>query len=140
MHQKARIAGLTRLVSLLFLLLVPTFGSAQKEAGNVGIDVSHTSAPISRCIYGQFLEHIGGLVNKGIWAEMLDDGKFYFPITSHPPSGQGRLWRMAPETVDATITIGQKPGVEVQEQALEFVPYVATVPPFSVSICSFAVQ
>jgi alpha-L-arabinofuranosidase len=44
-------------------------------------------APPSRSIfYRQFLEHIGGIVNNGIWAEMLDDRKFYFPITLHPPA------------------------------------------------------
>jgi alpha-N-arabinofuranosidase len=51
----------------------------------------------------------------------------------------GRLWRMAPPTVDATITVGQKPGVEVQEQALPSLPDAIVAPPFSVSIYSFAV-
>ena len=32
-------------------------------------------------------------------------------------STQGRLWRMAPSTVDATIVVGQKPGVEVRSSA-----------------------
>lgn len=26
-------------------------------------------------IYGQFIEHIGDLVNRSIWAEMIDDRK-----------------------------------------------------------------
>jgi hypothetical protein len=47
---------------------------------------------------------------------------------------------MAPASVDATITVGQKPEVEVQEQGLESVPDAMSVPPFSVSIYSFAVQ
>ena len=55
-------------------------------------------------------------------------------------AGQGRLWRMAPETVDATITVGQKPGVEVQEQTLGTVPDSLSVPPFSVSIYAYAVE
>ena len=38
---------------------------------------------------------------------------------------QGRLWRMAPPTVDATITVGQKPGVAVEEQGLASVPLEA---------------
>jgi alpha-N-arabinofuranosidase len=53
---------------------------------NATIDTSKTAAPISSYIYGQFLEHIGGLVNTGLWAEMLDDRKFYSPIDSHPPA------------------------------------------------------
>jgi alpha-N-arabinofuranosidase len=52
-------------------------------------------------------------------------------------SSQGHLWRMAPAAVDATISVGQKPGVEVQEQELTSVPDTMAVPPFSVSIYSF---
>ena len=54
-------------------------------------------------------------------------------------ASQGHLWRMAPETVDATITVGQKPGVEVQEQALDAVPESMVIPPFSVSIYAYQV-
>jgi alpha-N-arabinofuranosidase len=54
-------------------------------------------------------------------------------------AGGGRVWRMAPRTVDATITVGQKPGVEVQEEALPSVPDAVVAPAFSVSIYSFAV-
>jgi alpha-N-arabinofuranosidase len=55
-------------------------------------------------------------------------------------SSQGHLWRMAPSSVDATITVGQKPEVEVEEQGLTFVPDALSVPPFSVNIYSFAVR
>jgi hypothetical protein len=47
---------------------------------------------------------------------------------------------MAPKSVDATITVGQKPGVEVEEQTLGFLPDAVDVPPFSVGIYSYAVQ
>jgi len=47
---------------------------------------------------------------------------------------------MAPSSVDATITVGQKPEVEVEEQGLTFVPDALSVPPFSVNIYSFAVR
>ena len=55
-------------------------------------------------------------------------------------SSQGHLWRMAPSSVDATIVVGQKPGVEVEEQELTSVPDAMSVPPFSVNIYSFPVQ
>jgi alpha-N-arabinofuranosidase len=29
-----------------------------------------------------FIEHLGNIVNHGLWSEMLDDRKFYFPIDS----------------------------------------------------------
>jgi alpha-N-arabinofuranosidase len=55
-------------------------------------------------------------------------------------ASQGRLWRMAPSSVDATIIVGQKPGVEVQQQDLTSVPDAMTIPPFSVNVYSFGVQ
>jgi len=45
------------------------------------IDVNKTSEPISKYIYGQFIEHLGRCIYGGIWAEMLEDRKFYYPIT-----------------------------------------------------------
>ncbi len=45
-----------------------------------GIDAGQTGEPISKYIYGQFIEHLGRCIYGGIWAEMLEDRKFYFPI------------------------------------------------------------
>jgi alpha-N-arabinofuranosidase len=52
-------------------------------------------------------------------------------------SGKGRVWRMAPASIDANIVVGQKPGVEVQEQALDALPGTMQVAPISVSIYEF---
>ena len=49
----------------------------------VKIDTAKTGAPISPYIYGQFIEHLGRCIYGGIWAEMLEDRKFYFPITAN---------------------------------------------------------
>jgi alpha-N-arabinofuranosidase len=54
-------------------------------------------------------------------------------------AGGGRLWRMAPKSLDATITVGQEPGVRVQEEALPSMPGLVVAPPFSVSIYSLAI-
>jgi alpha-N-arabinofuranosidase len=79
---------------MLFALLFTTLCVAQTQPVHATINASKTSAPISKYIYGQFLEHIGGIVNNNIWAEMLDDRKFYFPINSHPPAEpSGPAWR-----------------------------------------------
>jgi alpha-N-arabinofuranosidase len=48
----------------------------------VTIDAGKTGEPISKFIYGQFIEHLGRCIYGGIWAEMLEDRKFYFPITT----------------------------------------------------------
>jgi len=50
------------------------------ELQKISIDVSKTSEPISKYIYGQFIEHLGRCIYGGIWAEMLEDRKFYFPV------------------------------------------------------------
>jgi alpha-N-arabinofuranosidase len=71
---------------ILSAVMLSTFSFAQTRPVDAAIDASKTSAPISKYIYGQFLEHIGGIVNNNIWAEMLDDRKFYYPINSHPPA------------------------------------------------------
>jgi alpha-N-arabinofuranosidase len=76
----------TKQVLLLAAVLFSTFSSAQTQTVNATIDAAKTGPPISKYVYGQFLEHIGGLVNNGLWAEMLDDRKFYYPVTSHPPA------------------------------------------------------
>jgi alpha-N-arabinofuranosidase len=67
------------------VFLIPFNGPAQTRIVNVAIDASKTGAPISKYLYGQFLEHIGNIVNEGVWAEMLEDRKFYYPVTSKTP-------------------------------------------------------
>ena len=55
--------------------------------------VNETGAPIQKYIYGQFIEHLGRCIYGGIWAEMLMDRKFYFPVTD-----EYSPWAMATET------------------------------------------
>jgi hypothetical protein len=58
----------------------------------VTIDAQKTSPPISKYLYGQFIEHIRSTMYSSLWAEMLDDRKFYFSITAakpEPPSQPG---------------------------------------------------
>jgi len=50
-------------------------------ATSVKIDPDKVKAPISRFIYGQFIEHLGNCIYGGIWAEMLQDRKFFYPVT-----------------------------------------------------------
>jgi len=93
-HLNAKNLAVTTQVLLISAVLFSIAASAQDQPVAATIDTSKTSAPISKYIYGQFLEHIGGIVNNNIWAEMLDDRKFYFPINSHPPAEpSGPSWR-----------------------------------------------
>jgi alpha-L-arabinofuranosidase len=76
----------------LFALIVALLGSGPAPAAedavpsaetqiSVTIDAGHPGPPISPFIYSQFIEHLGRCIYGGIWAEMLEDRKFYFPIT-----------------------------------------------------------
>lgn len=92
---------------VLMLMLRPATAPAQTVV-SATIDVAHTSAPISPYIYGQFIEHIGGLIEHGIWAEMLDDRKFYYPVTSDPPQQtprRGPTQRWIPVGPDAHVVM-----------------------------------
>ena len=59
---------------------------ADAEAIQVTINAEKVGPPINPFIYGQFIEHLGRCIYGGIWAEMLEDRKFYYPITDdyHP--------------------------------------------------------
>ncbi|MGH9353585.1 MAG: hypothetical protein ACRD2G_15725, partial [Terriglobia bacterium] len=48
------------------------------------LNASEKRAPISKYIYGQFIEQLRDLINRGLWAEMVDDRKFFFKINSKP--------------------------------------------------------
>jgi alpha-N-arabinofuranosidase len=112
-HSKTRQSLSGTPAPLLALLLLSSFSFAQTRQVNATIDASKTGTPISRYLYGQFLEHIGGIVNNGLWAEMLDDRKFYHPISSQAPAAPaGPAWmrrnpprRWTPVGADEFVTM-----------------------------------
>jgi len=73
------------LVCFLFVLALPYAASAQTRIVNATVDTTKVSAPISKNIYGQFLEHGGDIVNTGVWSEMLVDRKFFYPVSTSAP-------------------------------------------------------
>ena len=72
-------------VLLALLLTAPRHAISQASTVNATIDTSKTGAPISKYIYGQFLEHGGDIVNTGVWSELLVDRKFYYPVATSAP-------------------------------------------------------
>src|SRR5436190_4143958 len=72
--------SLRRIVSILGCCALPVgaFAAAPIE---VKLDAAKIGAPINPFIFGQFIEHLGRCIYGGIWAEMLEDRKFYYPIT-----------------------------------------------------------
>ena len=51
---------------------------AASRQPSITIDAAKTGEPISKYIYGQFIEHLGRCIYGGIWAEMLEDRKFFY--------------------------------------------------------------
>ena len=51
----------------------------------ITINMQQTAEPVSKYEFGMFIEHIRTLIYRSLWSEMLDDLKFYFPISSKEP-------------------------------------------------------
>lgn len=54
--------------------------STEKLNTSVKIDIAQTKEPMSEYIYGQFIEHLGKCIYGGIWAEMIEDRKFWYAL------------------------------------------------------------
>src|SRR6476469_1698060 len=82
---------------LILLSLLPVFvilaGVARADLPkgdlspiSVTINAAKAGPPISPYIYGQFIEHLGRCIYGGLWAEMLEDRKFFYPVTGEAPA------------------------------------------------------
>ena len=90
-------------ISLVLLALAASAAQAQVRPPAplvATIDGGRRSAPVSRYEYGMFIEPIGNLVARSLWAEMLDDRKFYYPDSvaeakdaPPPPHCRRSSWR-----------------------------------------------
>jgi alpha-N-arabinofuranosidase len=122
MYSARRLFALKMPALLLAALSLSLVSAAQTAPVNVAIDATKTGAPISKYIYGQFLEHGGDIVNTGVWSEMLVDRKFYYPVATSAPTpppimgnaaGNPRFRRVptrwwAPIGGDDTVTMDTK--------------------------------
>jgi alpha-N-arabinofuranosidase len=68
------------------LILSGVFLQVQGQVPSVRIDITQTGEPISKYIYGQFIEQLGRCIYGGLWSEMLEDRKFYYPVTGEAPA------------------------------------------------------
>ncbi len=85
---KARIAMIAVAVTCLSCAKTPAAQTAASSVPNplrVQIDTQKTAPVVSPYEYGMFIEHINGTMYRSLWAEMVDDRKFYFSISSKDP-------------------------------------------------------
>src|SRR5262245_8458017 len=73
---------------------------SQKASPAAKIDLSKESGPISPYLYGQFIEHLGRCIYGGIWAELLEDRKFFASV-----GGSGSPWKKAGGEVGWSLTM-----------------------------------
>ncbi len=120
-----------RLAIGLMMFVFSLSAEAQIKSVSATIDASKTRPPIRKYVYGQFIEHLGGVINSGIWAEMLDDRKFYYPAVSQVQAANptlGRMWRprrWTPIGPDQFVTMDadrpyvgdHSPSIELDENA-----------------------
>ncbi len=89
--------------AVLWLLAVSAPAAAPRQSAAAAprrliavVHAQRAARPVSRYEYGMFIEHIGTLIYRSLWAEMLDDRKFYFPIVPpplHPRPAPGGFFR-----------------------------------------------
>lgn len=68
----------------------------------ITIDASKQGPSVSKYIYGQFIEHLGRCIYGGIWAEMLEDRKFFFPV-----GAKESPWSVLGEASSVTMQTGE---------------------------------
>jgi alpha-L-arabinofuranosidase len=104
-----RLFAATLTAVFLSLVAAAQTGGTPGRRVTARIDATRAGTPISPYLYGQFIEHIGDLVNHSLWAEMLDDRKFYNPITSNPGEQRAvrgrRANRWVPVGPDSSVTM-----------------------------------
>ena len=93
----AILAVWTLLGVYVYLVRAQESGSDAGVAVTANIDTSQIGVPVSKYIYGGFIEQGGTLIYRSLWSEMIDDRKFYNAISSKepeaPPRRQGGAFR-----------------------------------------------
>jgi len=132
---KTRIAQGALLAAVLCCGVAARGQSTEKQSATpivATIDAQQTAPPVSKYEYGMFIEHIVNTMYSSLWAEMLDDRKFYFPIKAEESESAApgqenpfrirlRKWHpVGPET--AVVMDKDKPFVGDQSPRIELVP------------------
>jgi alpha-N-arabinofuranosidase len=86
------------LLSAVALVLAAPAHPAETPEARVGVDAAAVGAPISPYVYGQFIEHLGRCIYGGLWAEMLEDRKFFYPVTGEAPAWE--MYQPGPRSWD----------------------------------------
>lgn len=82
---------------------------ASAQQLSMTVEAGKPGAPIHRYVYGQFSELLFNLFEQGLWAEMLSDRKFFYPVDSSealdPPNRKPFFRRWRPVGGDEFVTM-----------------------------------
>lgn len=86
--------------------------TAPQKKVTMTVDASKTGEPIHRYVYGQFSELLFNLFEKGLWAEMLSDRKFFYAVDSseklNPENTKRNFSRWRPVGPDEFVVMDTK--------------------------------
>ena len=95
-------------LSLILVVAVAAIGVNAQDL-TMTIDAAKTGHPIHPYVYGQFTELLFNLFEKGMWAEMLSDRKFFYPVDSsaelNPVNRKRNFNRWRPAGPDEFVTM-----------------------------------
>jgi len=105
-----------RLIALLVTFTACSAAAPSAHAADqklaMTIDASKTREPIHRYVYGQFTELLFNMFEKGLWAEMLSDRKFFYPVNSseklEPRNTKRNFNRWRPVGPDEFVVMDRK--------------------------------
>lgn len=113
------------LLTLIVSICVAPVSAADSMV--IRVDPKDESHAIHPFVYGQFIEHMGRCIYGGIWAEMLEDRKFFFPVTpEYAPYRDLVDTRFPVVGASPWQIIGNTEGVEMTQER----PFVGDHSPF----------
>ena len=105
MNSKWQLRTLMAIVSAVLLGGQAVGAEPPQAPPQIVIDAGKTGEPISKYIYGQFIEHLGRCIYGGIWSEILEDRKFFYAVgaAQSPWKTLGGEDRVAMEKAEAFV-------------------------------------
>ena len=86
--------------------------SVSAQPVTMTVDASKTGAPISKYMYGFFTELTRNCYEGGLWAEMVGDRKFFYPVNSSkeqtPPNSRKYVARWRPVGPDEFVAMDRE--------------------------------
>jgi alpha-N-arabinofuranosidase len=98
---------------VLAAMIVSGLGlTASAQPVTMTVDARKAGAPISRYMYGFFTELLSNFYEGGMWAEMLGDRKFFYPVDSSkeltPPNSRRFVARWRPVGPDEFVAMDRE--------------------------------